>query len=157
MIEIDPAELEKIMKEIRTRKFNRDQMYLKKTKMSVMIILENDFREWIVQEIKDQLILVDNLQHSSNYAISETAKELEKPIREISKTHSRLCGAAKRYGKGGSKSRNEAENFQKFRKHVEDMELIINELKVYRELLDRLAWAQINLFEPDTSKQPGVE
>jgi len=149
MSSIDPYELQKLIKEISVRKYNRDQMYLKKTKMSVMITLEHDFKEWIIQEIKDQLILVEKLKNSTNYGICQTAIELEEPIKKILKDQSRICAEMKKYGNGRSRSKNEADNFLKFRKVFENAELIINELKSYRDILDRLAFAQINIFESD--------
>lgn len=156
MSSIDPDGLQRVLKEIRGRKFVRDQMYLKKTKMSVMIMLEHDFKEWIIQEIKDQLILVDKLKNSNNYGICQTATEFEVSIKRIQKDQSSVCGQMKKYGNGRSRSKNEADNFSKFRKVFGNAELIINELRSYREVLDRLAFAQINIFESDDQSELDV-
>ncbi len=127
---------EKIIK----RRGQRDQLYLRKSKMDAMRNFSEDWKEWIFQETKDLLIIIDRLKRLGNPGLTQAVNEIETRIRDIQSDYSRkIISPMKRYSKGKKACKNEEEHFRFFRNIVENAENIVLELQSIRSNLSDMA------------------
>ena len=132
-------EILKTLEEIRERRRNRDKYYLRLSKMQAMRNLAEDFKEWIFQETKDLLIVLEILKSTGNQGIMAEMDVYEKRIKEIQRTYIRkVITPMKKIGRGSSGVHTEEEHCRKFRVTLDTTFGVILELQKIRENLETM-------------------
>lgn len=139
MSESDEDSVLKAFRDANGRRRNRDQVYLRTSKMNAMTILAYGFREWIVQEAKDLLMLIETLRKMNNQGIIAEISFHEGRIREIQRTFmKKTIAPMKKVGQGGTGAKNEEEHCRKFRIALDNVFGVILELQEIRKSLDAI-------------------
>jgi hypothetical protein len=139
-------ELLRVFKEVNRRRRNRDQYFLRSPKMNAMNLMEDGFREWILQETKDLLEMADVLRRANRGIIAEVnGHEVE--IKCIKSTYmKRAISPMRKLEKhAGIPLHEEAEHCRRFRSAIDNAFTVILRLKEIRALLDALTVASFSV------------
>ena len=136
--------VEKIDEEFQTeitliyqRRNYRDRNFLRQGKMVAMRELEWHWKEWIVAETKDLIIITERLKNAKNLVMRGTIRSADKKLREIQvMTARKIISPMKKLGEGNTKSKSEKECLQKLESAVINACKIIHELNDLRVIIE---------------------
>jgi hypothetical protein len=146
---------ERILHEVKMRQISRDQHRLRYTKMSAMNLMTDNFREWIFQETKDLLIVIEILKKAKLKGITDELTIHETRIKQIQKSYSKKIILPMRHlERGGSGAKHEEEHCRKFRIALDNAFGLILELRSIRQVLDTfvLAFASFGVAQEATGE-----
>lgn len=129
--------IETTLKQVNSRRRNRDQVLLRVCKRNAMKILADDLREWITQEAKDILIVIEILKATKNPAVLAEINPHEVKVKEIQNNFvRRVITPMRKFAKGSSGAKNEEEHCRQFRIALDNVFGMILELQKIREQTD---------------------
>lgn len=135
----DEDESMRILREVKMRQISRDQYRLRYAKMNAMKLMVDNFREWIFQETKDLLEVINVLNNANVQGITDELKIREARIKQIQKTYlRRVILPMRKLERGGSGAIHEEEHCRKFRIALDNAFGLILELREIRLVLDTL-------------------
>jgi gamma-glutamylcysteine synthetase len=130
----DLAELQ--YRQVKVRQRNRDQVF-RWTRMKVMENTCTDMNNWLTEECKDLIILMDIFKVKGNPNLKADMLECEKRILEIQRTFPhQIIAPMKKIAKGSSEAKNEEEYARKFRVALDNAFGVALELRKIREKTD---------------------
>jgi gamma-glutamylcysteine synthetase len=125
--------MEMTFRQVRARQIGRDQVF-RYSRTKVMENTCSDLGEWITQEIKDLLIVLEIFKVKGNRNIKAEMNDCEKRVREIQHTFPRqVIAPMKKIAKGSSGAKNEEEYARRFRSALDTAFGVVLELRKIRE------------------------
>jgi len=133
------ALVETSLRQVNSRRRSRDQVLLRVSKKNAMKILADDLRDWITQEAKDTLIVIEILKATQNPSVLNEINPCETRVKEIQRTFARqIIAPMKRFARGSSGARNEEEHCRRFRIVLDNVFALVLELCRIREQTDAI-------------------
>lgn len=117
------------------RRAFRDFERLRAPKRAFLRNFADDTQEWVLQEIKDELIVIEYLKAYNIAAVNMTILPIEAKVKEIRKSYVRkVISPIRKIEK--AKMRDEKEHWMRFRQIIEPAIDLIEELLSNRPLLE---------------------
>lgn len=125
--------METTFRQVRGRQIGRDQIF-RYSRAKVMENTCSDLREWITEEVKDLLIVLDIFKLKGNPNIRAEMGECEKRVKEIQRGFpQQVIAPMRKIAKGSSGAKNEEEYTRKFRSALDNAFGVALELRKIRE------------------------
>jgi len=131
-------EIVELIQIVEKRRPHRDLAYLHSPNVAIATLFYNNWSNWIIQETRDLLQIIEIIKRLGNPALLLVLKPLETRLTEIQEKCGRNLSQMKKISKGTSGAKTEADRFQTLRLAMDKVELIILELYTMRRILEAI-------------------